>query len=175
LRSLDVAFCTKGTASRRTKAVAAHWFRKAADGGCTGAQIMLGSMHESGDGVPLDLNVVKQLYTRAAARGDEVASFLLDRIRTREVQLRLGQQQAQARGGLSDWGLACLVAPPDPVNMEYEPNGDDDDASSDDEGGESDYESAESLDDTGGDVGLDCDDEDGTDLYGGPGGWPGDF
>ncbi len=57
----------------KDKAVAAHWFRKAADGGCTGAQIMLGSMHESGDGVPLDLNVAKQLYTRAAARGDDVA------------------------------------------------------------------------------------------------------
>jgi TPR repeat protein len=158
----------------KDRAVAAHWFRKAADGGCTGAQVMLGSMYESGDGVSLDLNVAKQLYTRAAARGDDVASFLLDRMSTREVQLRLGQQMA--RGGLSALGLACLVDPPEPVTMKYEPNGDDDDASSDeDEGGGTDCESADSQDDTGGDGGFDCDDEDGTDLYGGPGGWPGDF
>jgi hypothetical protein len=52
---------------------AAHWFRKAADGGLAEAQYNLGLMYERGRGVPKDERDAAAWYSRAAAGGQSAA------------------------------------------------------------------------------------------------------
>ncbi len=62
-----------GRGAPKDYAKAAHWYRKAADGGDVGAQYILASMYEKGDGVAKDLRLALYWYTRAAQQGDAVA------------------------------------------------------------------------------------------------------
>jgi TPR repeat protein len=52
---------------------AAHWFREAAKGGDVGAQYLLASQYEAGDGVARDLRLARYWYDVAARNGDEAA------------------------------------------------------------------------------------------------------
>ena len=55
------------------RAAAARWYREAAKGGDVGAQYLIGSMYEAGDGVPQDLRLARYWYDVAARNGDEAA------------------------------------------------------------------------------------------------------
>jgi TPR repeat protein len=64
-------------------AVAALWYRKAADRGSSDATYNLGSMgsmHEAGRGVPRDLGKARELYQRAARMGNADAQRQLARM-----------------------------------------------------------------------------------------------
>jgi TPR repeat protein len=52
---------------------AAHWFREAARAGDVGAQYLLASLYERGDGVEQDLRLARYWYDVAAKNGDEAA------------------------------------------------------------------------------------------------------
>jgi uncharacterized protein len=50
-----------------------RWFREAAKGGDVGAQYLLASMYEQGDGVDRDLRLARYWYDIAAKNGDVAA------------------------------------------------------------------------------------------------------
>src|SRR5436853_285534 len=62
---------------------AAHWYREAANHGDVGAQYILGSMYEKGDGVSADLRLARYWYAAAARQGDEAAPAKLKDIDAR--------------------------------------------------------------------------------------------
>jgi TPR repeat protein len=66
-------------------ALAAHWYRIAAQGGDVGAMYIYASMAEAGDGVAQDLHESRYWYAAAARNGDEAAPSKL-----KEIDARLG-------------------------------------------------------------------------------------
>jgi TPR repeat protein len=69
--SIATQFLGRGAPKDYTKA--ARWYREAANGGDVGAQYILASMYEKGDGVAKDLRLALYWYTRTAQQGDAVA------------------------------------------------------------------------------------------------------
>jgi TPR repeat protein len=62
-----------GRGASKDAALAARWYREAANGGDVGAQYLLASMYEQGDGVAQDLRLARYWYDIAARNGDEAA------------------------------------------------------------------------------------------------------
>ena len=71
----------RGTAANSAEAL--RWFRQAANGGDIGAQYIVGSMYEKGDGVAADLRLARYWYAAAARQGDEAAPAKLVEIDAR--------------------------------------------------------------------------------------------
>jgi TPR repeat protein len=67
--------------------VAAHWYREAAKGGDVGAQYLIASMYEHGEGVACDLRLARYWYDIAAKNGDVAAPG-----KVRELDERLRSQ-----------------------------------------------------------------------------------
>jgi TPR repeat protein len=61
---------------------AARWFQKAADHDSPAALFDLGTLYESGRGVPKSLDKAKELYRRAAALGNREAQKRLANLGT---------------------------------------------------------------------------------------------
>jgi hypothetical protein len=66
--------------SAQNMALAAKWYRRAAQGGHAAAQMQLGAMHAAGEGVARDIAQAKGLYERAAAQGLGPADEALARL-----------------------------------------------------------------------------------------------
>ena len=62
---------------------AMRWYREAAKGGDVGAQYLLASMYEQGDGAERDLRLARYWYDIAARNGDPAAA-----IKARELDPR---------------------------------------------------------------------------------------
>jgi len=71
---------------------AAQWYERAARAGHWGAQYLIASMYEHGDGVDRDEVVALRWYERAQAGGDEVAPLKVEQLRLR-VATELGQRR----------------------------------------------------------------------------------
>ncbi|MBN8486972.1 MAG: SEL1-like repeat protein, partial [Burkholderiales bacterium] len=56
---------------------AARWYRRAAAAGDVGAQYILATMYEQGEGVAQDLRLARYWYEAAARQGDEAAPWKL--------------------------------------------------------------------------------------------------
>lgn len=61
-------------------ALAAEWYRRAADKGHAGAQFNLANMYRDGLGVPRDAGLAVTWYQKAADQGDAIAQFSLGSI-----------------------------------------------------------------------------------------------
>jgi uncharacterized protein len=61
-------------------ALAAQYYRMAAEQGHSGSQNNLGALYESGDGVPQDNTMALKLYRQAADSGDPNAASNLERL-----------------------------------------------------------------------------------------------
>jgi TPR repeat protein len=74
-------------------AAAARWYELAATAGHWGAQYLIASMYEHGNGVRRDEQLALRWYERAKAGGDEVAPLKVEQLRlriaTRTRQMRL--------------------------------------------------------------------------------------
>jgi len=57
----------------KAPAKALHWYREAANGGDVGAQYLLASMYEHGEGTEPDLRLARYWYDIAAKNGDVAA------------------------------------------------------------------------------------------------------
>jgi TPR repeat protein len=64
--------------------VAAYWYERAAIAGHWGAQYLIASMYEHGNGVGRDVVAALRWYERAQSGGDEVAP-----LKVKELRLRL--------------------------------------------------------------------------------------
>ena len=65
-----------------SKAIAAEWYRKAADQGYATAQYRLGVFYENGYGVTQNKEEAAKWYKKAADQGDEDAKKALDRMQS---------------------------------------------------------------------------------------------
>lgn len=75
----------------RDPAEAAKWYRKAAEQGSAGAQLLLGGFYARGEGVARDYSQARTWYRRAAEQGDE------------QAQTSLGELYEKGNGGLQDY------------------------------------------------------------------------
>lgn len=71
----------QGQGIPRDTALAAKYYRMAAEQGHAGSQNNLGTLYESGDGVPQDKSMALDLYRQAAGGGDANAASNLHRLR----------------------------------------------------------------------------------------------
>ena len=77
---------------RQDDGAAAHWYERAAGAGHWGAQFLIASMYEHGNGVSRDEQLALRWYERARQGGDEVAPLKVE-----ELRLRLATKARQLR------------------------------------------------------------------------------
>ena len=82
---------------RADYAVAAQWFRKAADQGNARAQGNLGVMYADGQGVPKDYVQAYMWFNLGAAGGSELGGKNRDAIAARMTPAQIGEAQRLSR------------------------------------------------------------------------------
>ena len=76
---------------------AASWFRRAADQGVVGAQVLLGELFQLGLGVPEDEILAHMWFNLAVAQGDETAREKKDMIEQRMTREQIAEAQRLTR------------------------------------------------------------------------------
>ena len=88
LRPVGRAICGfLGRGRSKDLVQALRWYREAAKGGDDGAQYIVASMYEHGDGTEIDLRLARYWYEMAARNGDRAAEG-----KVREMDLRQAVQ-----------------------------------------------------------------------------------
>ena len=107
----------------QSDALAAEWYRKAADQGAAYAEFNLGAAYANGQGVPQNFPEALRWLRKAHAQGDEQAAGAIERV----LQLQLQQQGAAAAASppkpSSASSSSSPFSPPIPIGTRVELHG----------------------------------------------------